>query len=115
MRTSTRRADWRAERRPSIGGGVASGFRELSALLPDFAALPCETNGVARDGSSGAPALPAWKAFVVQFAADAAVRGPCCSGRIEHLSSGRRVRFASKEELVEVLGRLLDELGEDDE
>jgi len=61
------------------------------------------------------PALPAWKAFVVQFAADAGVRGPHCSGRVEHLSSGRRLRFESKEELVEVLGKLLDELGDAEE
>lgn len=56
------------------------------------------------------PTLPAWKAFVVQFAADAESHGSNCSGRIEHLSSGRRVRFNSKDELVEVLERMLDEL-----
>lgn len=58
-----------------------------------------------------APTLPAWKAFVVQFTADAGMRGPRCSGRIEHLSSGRRVRFESKEELLEGLSKLLDDLG----
>ena len=61
-----------------------------------------------------APTLPAWKAFVVQFAADAGIQGPHCSGRVEHLSSGRRVGFESKEELVEVLGRLLVDLGQPD-
>ena len=61
------------------------------------------------------PALPAWKAFVVQFEADSGMRGPKCRGRVEHLSSGRRVRFESKEELAEALGRLLDELGENEE
>lgn len=54
-----------------------------------------------------APSLPAWRAFIVQFSADAHLRGPICSGRIEHLSSGRRIGFASKEELVEALERLL--------
>ena len=65
--------------------------------------------------SDDTPTLPAWKAFVVQFAADAALHGPRCAGRVEHLSSGRRVGFASKEELVEVLGRLLDDLDQPDE
>lgn len=62
-----------------------------------------------------AATLPAWKAFVVQFTTDASVGGPTCAGRIEHLSSGRRVRFSSKEDLLEQLGRLLDKLGEEDE
>ena len=56
------------------------------------------------------PTLPPWRAFVVQFAADAGPRGPRCSGRVEHLSSGRRVGFESKEELVAVLERLLVDL-----
>jgi hypothetical protein len=33
------------------------------------------------------------------------------SGRIEHLSSGRRARFGSPEELVATLSQLLEELG----
>ena len=63
-----------------------------------------------------APTLPAWRAFIVQFSADAHLRGPSCSGRVEHLSSGRRVGFASKEELVEAVDRLLDatEIEEDE-
>ncbi|HSP96430.1 MAG TPA: hypothetical protein VL049_04190 [Candidatus Dormibacteraeota bacterium] len=64
--------------------------------------------------SPSPPTLPAWKAFVVQFAADAAM-GPTCAGRVEHLSSGRRVRFNSQEELLAVLGRLLAELGDGEE
>jgi hypothetical protein len=54
--------------------------------------------------------LPAWKAFVVQFSRET---GPCpgvFSGRVEHLSSGRRARFSSGEELLATLGKLLDEL-----
>ncbi|MFN8642268.1 MAG: hypothetical protein U0802_11655 [Candidatus Binatia bacterium] len=61
-----------------------------------------------------APTLPAWKAFVVQFAADAGMHGPRCTGRVEHLSSGRRVDFESKEELVAVLGQLLVDLDRSD-
>ena len=66
---------------------------------------------MAEDQPQSPPTLPASKAFVVQFAADSGM-GPTCSGRVEHLSSGRRVRFSSQDELVLVLGRLLDELGE---
>ena len=55
------------------------------------------------------PALPAWKAFVVQFSRETG--GSVFAGRIEHLSSGRRADFSSPEELVATLRRLLDELG----
>jgi hypothetical protein len=88
---------------------------EVSAVLPDFRPAILQGAWVSSDRPPPVPTLPAWKAFVVQFTADAAVRGPSCSGRVEHLSSGRRVRFDSKEELVDVLGRMLDELGEHDE
>ena len=57
------------------------------------------------------PELPAWKAFVVQFSRDASTQAAVFAGRVEHLSSGRRARFGSAEELVTVLGALLDELG----
>jgi len=56
------------------------------------------------------PELPAWKAFVVQFTRDAGRVG-IFAGRVEHLSSGRRARFNSAEELLTILGNLLDELG----
>jgi len=55
--------------------------------------------------------LPAWKAFVVQFSRDTDTESGTFSGRIEHLSSGRRARFASEHELLTVLGKLLDEIG----
>lgn len=54
------------------------------------------------------PALPAWKAFVVQFSRDADGETRF-SGRVEHLHSGRRAQFASAEELVDALRRLLGE------
>ena len=53
-----------------------------------------------------------WKAFVVQFSRDTRTRGGTFSGRIEHLNSGRRDRFGSKEELLASLDRMLDQLGE---
>ena len=62
-------------------------------------------------GSSGpGPELPAWKAFVVQFSRDAEAHAGVFSGRVEHLSSGRRARFASREDLLAILERELEEL-----
>ncbi len=56
------------------------------------------------------PELPAWKAFVVQLSRD--TRGPpgVFAGRLQHLSTGRRVRFNSETELVAALLRLLAEI-----
>jgi len=56
--------------------------------------------------------LPAWKAFVVQFSREASPHTRTLSGRVEHISSGRRGRFASGRELLEVLETLLGELSE---
>jgi hypothetical protein len=56
------------------------------------------------------PAFPAWRAFVVQFTRASEGLPETFSGRVEHLSSGRRARFESPEELVATLRRLLDEL-----
>jgi len=58
------------------------------------------------------PELPVWKAFVVQFSRETNPQARTLSGRVEHMSSGRRARFASTRELIAVLGKLLDELGE---
>jgi hypothetical protein len=60
--------------------------------------------------SPPAPALPAWKAFVVQFSHDAGIKRKQFSGRVEHLSSGRRQHFASAEELLDALRDLLENL-----
>jgi hypothetical protein len=57
------------------------------------------------------PALPAWKAFVVQFSRDSSKQGEIFTGRVEHLSSGRRAHFHSADELVATLEQLLAELG----
>jgi len=64
---------------------------------------------------ASAPALPAWKAFVVQFSREAGSATGVFSGRVEHLSSGRRARFASKEELIGNLQQLLDEVAVESE
>jgi hypothetical protein len=57
------------------------------------------------------PSLPVYKAFVVQFTRETRTQGGAFSGRVEHMRSGRRARFASKQELLAVLGTMLDQLG----
>ena len=56
------------------------------------------------------PELPAWKAFVVQFSRDTGTKPGVLSGRVEHLSSGRRARFNTSEELLTILRTLVGEL-----
>ena len=60
------------------------------------------------------PALPVWKAFVVQFSRDTRARRGPFAGRVEHMSSGRRARFASADQLVAALRKLIGELGDKD-
>jgi len=67
---------------------------------------------VSSAGSTSEPTLPAWKAFVVQFSRETKPGCSVVSGRIEHISSGRRAHFATSDELLAALGRLLDDLGE---
>ena len=57
------------------------------------------------------PELPAWKAFVVQFSREAGTEAGIFAGRVEHLSSGRRARFSSEQELLIVLRQQLEEIG----
>jgi hypothetical protein len=45
-------------------------------------------------------ALPYAKSFVVQFSAETDPRLGTISGRVEHLQTGRRSRFASVDELL---------------
>jgi hypothetical protein len=63
-------------------------------------------------GPPGAPTLPAWKAFAVQFSTETSPECQVFSGRVEHLNSGRRARFVSKQELFAVLERMLREIEE---
>jgi hypothetical protein len=69
-------------------------------------------HGTAPPEGAEVPSLPVWKAFVVQFSRETNPRTRTFSGRVEHMSSGRRARFASGQELLAVLGKLLVELGE---
>ena len=57
-----------------------------------------------------APALPSWKAFVVQLSQDTTSESGIFSGRVEHLASGRRERFQSGKELLSAVMRLLSDL-----
>jgi 3-hydroxyisobutyrate dehydrogenase-like beta-hydroxyacid dehydrogenase len=52
-----------------------------------------------------------WKAFVVQFTRETGTQPETFSGRLEHMSSGRRATFASAEELLAALARMLGQLG----
>jgi hypothetical protein len=56
------------------------------------------------------PALPSWKAFVIQLSHDTTPDSDVFAGRIEHLSSGRRERFASGKELLAMVMRFLSDL-----
>jgi hypothetical protein len=64
------------------------------------------------DAKAAQPALPAWKAFVVQFSRETTDIASGCAGRVEHLSSGRRMRFASAAELIAALEEMLAEIAE---
>lgn len=71
---------------------------------------PARTAPSRSEEASEPPALPAWKAFVVQFSRESEGKGDVFAGRVEHLSSGRRARFDSPEELLRTLQTLLEEL-----
>jgi len=59
-----------------------------------------------------APALPPWKAFVVQLTHDTTSQSRTFAGRVEHLGSGKRERFSSRKELLTSLLQLLKEVGQ---
>ena len=49
---------------------------------------------------------------MVQFSRETRAKTGAFSGRVEHMSSGRRARFASKQGLLAVLKDMLADLGE---
>jgi hypothetical protein len=61
-------------------------------------------------GKGESPAFPVHKAFVLQFSRESRTQTGIFSGRVEHMSSGRRARFVSAEELVAFLAKTLDEV-----
>jgi hypothetical protein len=60
------------------------------------------------DAGQRAP-LPYDKAFVVQFTAETSARLDRAAGRVEHLLTGRRSRFASIDECLACIAALLDD------
>jgi hypothetical protein len=64
------------------------------------------------DGAGLSPAagrlLPLDRAFVVQFTNDTDAGLTRCSGRVEHVESGRRGRFSGLAELLAFVERVLD-------
>lgn len=61
-------------------------------------------------GSAAAePLFPPRQAFVVHFQADSDASDARCTGRVEHVLSGRCARFQSTSDLLAALRRLLHE------
>jgi hypothetical protein len=72
----------------------------------------------AKDGGAGdraeagqTAALPYEKAFVVQFTAETDASLAPAAGRVEHLLTGRRSRFASIDEFLACITSLLGDHG----
>lgn len=59
--------------------------------------------------STGIPELPAGKAFVVQLSRDTGPNLQPFAGRVEHLATGRRVRFETFADFQAAVTRLLSE------
>jgi hypothetical protein len=66
------------------------------------------TTGVGAD-SPEAPELPTGKAFVLQLSRETGPTLKPFAGRIEHLASGRRLKFESFAAFQAAVGRLLME------
>jgi hypothetical protein len=56
------------------------------------------------------PALPANRAFVVQFRAPLSEGAPTYDGRVEHLVSGQEARFHSLQELLAFMIHVLTDV-----
>lgn len=54
-----------------------------------------------------APRFPSGGAFVVQFATGADIEADRYVGRVEHVVSGRGERFATRDELLRFMARIL--------
>lgn len=57
----------------------------------------------------GSNPLPAENAFLVQLAEDVELTPGQLAGRVEHLESGLRARFRSREELFGLFARMLSQ------
>jgi hypothetical protein len=59
------------------------------------------------DTAEGGVPLPFARAFVVQFTSDTDARLEHAAGRVEHMQSGRAMRFTSAADLLACMVRLL--------
>ena len=59
-------------------------------------------------------ALPSRRAFLIRYTDQADPGRGCVSGRVEHVDSGKSGRFASQQELNEIISRILREDAERD-
>lgn len=64
----------------------------------------------ARSAPVQGPTLPANRAFVVQFRTAEGDGSEASAGRVEHLVSGQATRFASVEELLAFIARVLSDV-----
>lgn len=76
--------------------------------MPDSNDRDCDGHA-AENHAPRTPGLPVERAFVVQFTDDTDPGLSSCSGRVEHIESGRRGRFRGVDDLLsfvrETLGR----------
>jgi hypothetical protein len=67
------------------------------------------TTGAGEAPGLNAPELPTGKAFVLQLSRDTGPTLQPFAGRVEHLASGRRARFATFKDFRAAVIRLLSE------
>lgn len=70
---------------------------------------PGKARGERQSRLDGVPALPAWKAFVVQFTRETGVEPGTFCGRVEHLSTGQSICFDSAGGLIEFVQAALEQ------
>jgi hypothetical protein len=62
---------------------------------------------MSQQDSGEKPSLPAQRAFVVQFRAEADLKQGKLTGRVEHVVSGQATRFHSLDELLTFFAHVL--------
>jgi len=94
-------------KKPDSKGPDPGSLSDFAACSEPTASDPVEPTPAA---NPIAPTLPSWKAFVIQLSHDTTPESGIFAGRVEHLTSGRRQRFASGKELLSMVMRLLRDL-----
>jgi hypothetical protein len=100
------------ERREKVGkmSGLASAVHVIlgaASQMKDGRARP--RIGAGEAPPRNAPELPTGKAFVLQLSHDTGPTLQPFAGRVEHLATGRRVRFSTFEDFRAAVIRLLSE------